>query len=135
MRAVDVRGRYSILRNDAVAAIACFRKGSSQSPQMQRCALRLDRAAAAVEVDCLPYNVPGLTLVAEGIDGASRSGSDFGEGINVDSILDRRLQRVVGHRRGRRRGRRLGAVDAFASASQHPGPGRALLEPVPRAGL
>ncbi len=54
MRAVDVRGRYWILRSDAGAAIACFRKGSSHSPQMQRCALRLERAAVAVEVDCLP---------------------------------------------------------------------------------
>jgi hypothetical protein len=75
------------MRNDAAAAIACFRKGSTQSPQMQRCALRLDRAAASVNVDLLPYHVPGLTLVAEGIDGASRAGADFGADVNVDSIL------------------------------------------------
>jgi hypothetical protein len=49
--------------------------------------LRLDRAAASVNVDLLPYHVPGLTLVAEGIDGASRAGDDFGPGMNVDSIL------------------------------------------------
>jgi hypothetical protein len=55
---------------------------------MQCCTtLRLDRAAARVDVDLLPYHVPGLTLVAEGIDGASRSCSDFGENSNVENIL------------------------------------------------
>ncbi len=86
-QAVDIQGFSCILRNDAAAAIASFRKGSTKSRQMQRCALRLDRAAASVNVDLLPYHVPGLTLVAEGIDGASRAGEDFGQGANVDSIL------------------------------------------------
>ncbi len=54
---------------------------------VQRCALRLDRAAASANVDLLPYHVPGLTLVAEGIDCASRSGADFSEDVNVNSIL------------------------------------------------
>jgi hypothetical protein len=31
--------------------------------------------------------VPGLTLVAEGIDGASRSGSDLGEDVNLAAVL------------------------------------------------
>jgi hypothetical protein len=86
-QAVDIRGLYCILRNDAAAAIAAFRKGSTQSPQMQRCALRLSRAAAGGNVDCLPWHVPGLVLVAEGIDGASRSGSDMGQDANVEAIL------------------------------------------------
>jgi hypothetical protein len=61
--AVDIRGRTCLLRNDAAAAIASFRMGSTLFPQMQRyCALRLYRAAAQIDV------VPGLTLVAEGID-------------------------------------------------------------------
>jgi hypothetical protein len=68
-QAVDICGLYCILRNDAAAAIAAFRKGSTQSPQMQRCALRVSRAAAGGNVDCLPWHVPGLVLVAEGIDG------------------------------------------------------------------
>ena len=38
-------------------------------------------------MDCLPYHVPGLTLIAEGIDGASRGCADFGEDMNVDSVL------------------------------------------------
>ena len=84
---VHIGGLTCVLRNDAAAAVAAFRKGSTQSPQMQRCALRLDRAAALVDVDCLPLHVPGLTLVAEGIDGASRGGAEFGEGVNVEAIL------------------------------------------------
>ncbi len=76
-----------MLCNNASAAIATFKKGSTQSATMQRCALRLDRAAASANVDLLPYHVPVLTLVAEGIDGASRSGADFGEDVNVHSIL------------------------------------------------
>ena len=86
-QAVDIRGLSCVLRNDAAAAVAAFRKGSTRSPQMQRCALRLDRAAAALDVDCLPLHVPGLTLVAEGIDGASRGGADYGPDANVESIL------------------------------------------------
>ncbi len=84
---MDIRGLTCVLRNDAAAAIASFRKGSTQSPPMQLCALRLDRAAALLDVDCLPPHVPGLSLVAEGIDGASRGGADFGQDANVDSIL------------------------------------------------
>jgi hypothetical protein len=70
------------------------------SPQMQRCALRLDRAAARVDVDLLPYHVPGLTLVVEGIDGASRCGSVLAESANVEDILapiisDREARRLA----------------------------------------
>jgi hypothetical protein len=85
-RQVNLSGRCCILRNDASAAIAAFRKGSPQSQPLQRCALRLNRAAASVDVDCLPLHFPGLTLVAEGVDGASRSGSELGEDANVDSV-------------------------------------------------
>jgi dihydroorotate dehydrogenase len=84
---VQIGGLTCVLRNDAAAAVASFRKGSTQSPQMQRCALRLDRAAASVNVDLLLYHVPGLTLVSEGIECASRAGVDFWAGVNVDSIL------------------------------------------------
>ncbi len=41
-----------------------------------------------MDVDCLPLHVP--TLVSEGVDGASRCGSDstseLGEDANVDSV-------------------------------------------------
>jgi hypothetical protein len=63
-QAFYVWGLPCVLRNDAAAAIASFRKGSTQSPPMQCCALQPDRAAAVVEVDCLPFHVQGLNLVA-----------------------------------------------------------------------
>ncbi len=58
-QSVDIQGFSCVLRNDAAAAIASFRKGSTKSPQMQRCTLRLDQAAASVNVDLLQYHVPG----------------------------------------------------------------------------
>jgi hypothetical protein len=75
------------MRNDASAAVSAFRKGSSQSPQMQRCALRLNRDAAAADVDFSPWHVPGLQLVAEGIDGASRAGVALGDDANLAAVL------------------------------------------------
>ena len=83
----DLGGRIGILRNDAEAAVAAFRKGSTQSAPMQRCALRLSRAAADSNVDYLPWHVPGLQLVEEGIDGASRSGVLFGPDANLAAVL------------------------------------------------
>jgi hypothetical protein len=119
-QAVDIQGFSCILRNDAAAAIASFRKGSTRSPQMQRCALRLDRAAASANVDLLPYHVPGLTLVAEGIDGASRAGDDFGPGANVDSILGPAVSDhlwLLACRAASAAGLGSFTVDAFASES------------------
>jgi hypothetical protein len=74
------------MRNDASAAIAAFRKGSSQSPEMQRCAVSFSQVAAANGVDIVPWHVPGLSLVAEGTDGASRDGTGptgFGQDANL----------------------------------------------------
>ncbi len=78
-----------VLRYGVAAAIASFRKGSTRPRQMQRCALRLDRAAALMHAHCLPYHIQGHTLVAEGVDGASRGGADFREDVNcpADSII------------------------------------------------
>ncbi len=87
---------------------------------MQRCALRLSRAAAAVNVDTLPLHVPGLVLIAEGVDGASRDGSELGPDANVaavpgpavdDAIWAAVLRVVAAAGWGRV------TVDAFASAS------------------
>ena len=119
IRAVDVRGRLCILRNDASAAVAAFRKGSSKSAPMQRCALLLDQLAADADVDYLPWHVPGLQLVAEGIDDASRAGDAMGAGVNlaaalgpaVGELLWARIQAVL-HAAGWRV-----TVDAFASES------------------
>ena len=87
LQVADLSGFTCILRNDASTAIPAFRKGSTQSAPVQRCALYLSRLAAAANVDVLPWHVPGLQLVAEGIDGASRAGDDLGHGLNVQSAL------------------------------------------------
>ncbi len=51
---IDLRGKFSLLRNDAEAAIAALRKGSSQSAPMQRSALRTSRLCARLDLDLLP---------------------------------------------------------------------------------
>ena len=87
---------------------------------MQRCALRLSRAAAAVNIDTLPLHVPGLVLIAEGVDGASRDGSELGPDANVAAVLGPAVDdevwaavlRVVAAA-----GWGRVTVDAFASAS------------------
>jgi hypothetical protein len=117
---VNLSGRCCVLRNDASAAVAAFRKGSPQSPQLQRCALHLNRAAASVDVDCLPMHVPGLTLVAESVDGESRSGSKLGEGANVDSVRGPAVSDdlwLVVSRAAADAGWGSVTVDAFASES------------------
>ena len=87
LQATDLGGYTCILSNDASTAIAAYRRGSTQSCPVQRCALYLSRLAAAANVDVLPGHVPGLQQVAEGIDGASRAGDDLGRGLNVQSAL------------------------------------------------
>jgi hypothetical protein len=63
-----------LFRNDAEAAIAALCKGSYQSPVMQRSAVRLNLLLFQLDVVPRMWHVPGLALVAEGIDGASRAG-------------------------------------------------------------
>ncbi len=123
-RVLDLGGRYGLLRNDAEAAIAALRKGSSQSAALQRSALRVSRLCASHDLDLLVWHVPGLQLVEEGVDGASRGGSHFGEDANVQSVLGPavsdslwdRIQAVVAGA-----GLRV-TVDAFASESNSRAP-------------
>jgi len=81
----DLRGAVILYRNDAEAAIAALSKGSFASPTMQRSAVRLNRLL--FDLDVLPrfWHVPGLTLVNEGIDGASRGGGVLGD-VCVDAV-------------------------------------------------
>lgn len=90
-QAVDLRARFGLLRNDAEAAIGALSKGSTSSPEMQRQAVRLNRLAYENELDLLLTHVPGLSLVDEGIDGASRTGTHFGPDANLAHVLGPRI--------------------------------------------
>jgi hypothetical protein len=116
---LDLRGMIGLLRNDAEAAIAALRKGSTQSEPMQRSALRASRLCARLDLDLLPWHVPGMQLVEEGVDGASRGGRHFGDDANLESVVGpavsdalwRRIMAVVAE---------VGlevTVDAFATES------------------
>ena len=95
----------------------------------------MSRSASAADVDLLPWHVPGLQLVAEGIDGASRAGDDLGAGCNVESIRGPAvcdelwdLVRAVATSAGWRI-----TVDAFASAANARAPRFWSLFPEPGA--
>ena len=90
-QAVDLRVRVGLLRNDAEAAIAALTKGSTGSAPMQRQAVRLNRVAYTNDLDLILTHVPGLALVEEGIDGASRAGSHFGPDANLANVLGPRV--------------------------------------------
>jgi hypothetical protein len=90
-QAVDLRVRVDLLRNDAEAAIAALTKGSTGSAPMQRQAVRLNRVAYTNDLDLILTHVPGLALVEEGIDGASRAGSHFGPDANLANVLGPRV--------------------------------------------
>ena len=90
-QAVDLRVRFGLLRNDAEAAIGALTKGSTSSPPMQRQAVRLNRVSYRQELDLLLAHVPGLALVEEGIDGASRAGAQFGPDANLEHVLGPRV--------------------------------------------
>jgi hypothetical protein len=49
--------------------------------------MRLRRASTACDIYLLPWHVPGLQLIEEGIDGASRGGTDFGDSENLETTL------------------------------------------------
>ena len=66
--------------------ISALSKGSFVSPVMQRSAVRLNRFLFRLDVLPRFWHVPGLTLVAEGVDGASRAGGVLGE-VCVDRVV------------------------------------------------
>jgi hypothetical protein len=83
--------RVGLLRNDAETAIAALTKGNTGSAPMQRQAVRLNRVAYNNELDLILMHVPGLSLVEEGIDGASRTGTHFGPDANLAHVLGPRV--------------------------------------------
>ena len=118
-RVLDLRGMIGLLRNDAEAAIAALRKGSTQSGPMQRSALRVSRLCAEMDLDLLLWHVPGSQLVEEGVDGASRGGQHFGEDANLESVVGPAVSDGLWNRiRAAAAGVGLVVtVDAFASES------------------
>ena len=120
-RAMDIRTSTILLRNDASAAISAFRKGSFASPQLQAAATMLNDARAKLDVITPLLHVPGLTLVQEGIDGASRHGAAFGHDANVAGILGPAVSDTLWStilELANRVQWRL-TIDLFASASNH----------------
>ena len=70
--AVHLGGAMVIMRNDAEAALAALRKGSTQSPEMQAAALELNRMCANLDTDTVFLHSPGLEMIADGVDARSR---------------------------------------------------------------
>jgi len=109
------------MRNDASAAIAAFRKGSFASPELQEAALAVNNIRVKLDIITPLLHVPGLALMHEGIDGASRSGDNFGPGVNVEGIrgpavsdhLWARIQALADEQRWKL------TIDLFATASNH----------------
>ena len=115
---VDLRGSLILYRNDADAAISALSKGSFASPVMQRSAVRLNRFLFRLDVLPRFWHVPGLTLVAEGVDGASRGGGVLGD-VCVNRVVGPAVKDELWSRievELRQHGWRL-TLDLFASAS------------------
>ena len=120
-QAKDLHSAEVLLRNDASAAISAFHKGSYKSLVLQEAAMAVNDLRSKLSMSTPLLHVPGLTLVDEGIDGASRDGNAFGEGANVEGILgpavsDELWAKILGLADS------VGwrpTVDLFASASNH----------------
>jgi hypothetical protein len=74
-RLVDTENATILLRNDCDPVIIALRKGSP-SPQLQEAAEMVCTEALAGRCRYLTLHVPGIQLIAEGIDGGSRAGAD-----------------------------------------------------------
>jgi len=115
----DTHSSTVLMRNDASAAIAAFRKGSFGSPELQEAALIVNDIRIKLDILTPLLHVPGLALMAEGIDGASRAGHAFGQGMNVEeirgpSITDQLWNRIQAL--ADQQGWKL-TIDLFATAS------------------
>jgi hypothetical protein len=75
-RLVDLTDSVIIFRNDCAPALAALERGSSTSPELQRHAMAVAKMCAAYNATCLFLHVPGSTLMAKGIDAASREGAE-----------------------------------------------------------
>ena len=71
-RMLDTRGALFLHRNDCIAALAALRKGSFASASLQRIAAAFNELSAAQQTEHYFLHAPGTSLVADGIDDASR---------------------------------------------------------------
>jgi hypothetical protein len=76
----DLTDAVVILRNDCAPALSALEFGSTRAPSLQANAMAIARLCARYNATCLFLHVPGTTLVAEGIDAASRAGADAERG-------------------------------------------------------
>ena len=120
-RVTNIQSSAVLMRNDASAAISALRKGSFGSPALQRVAVRADRFCSKLDIDLHCMHVPGLVLIEEGIDGASRDGCAFGDEANVESIrgvsVSDRLWDIIQSVADRLSWKLT--IDLFATASNH----------------
>ena len=72
---VDLTDSIIILRNDCAPALSALEFGSAGSMELQAHAMCIARLCAQRGATCLFLHVPGTTLMAEGIDAASRAGA------------------------------------------------------------
>jgi hypothetical protein len=94
-RLIDLSDATVILRNDAVGALAAFRKGSFSSTFLQQCSMRLAHAMSPRRASLLCLHAPGLVLIDEGVDDLSRDATidvtgpvtDPGLHLHINSLL------------------------------------------------
>jgi len=77
---VDLSDSVIIFRNDCAGALAALEFGSTTSPVLQEYAMRISRCCASHNATCLFLHVHGTSLIAEGIDEASRAGAEAERG-------------------------------------------------------
>ena len=110
-RLCDLTDAVIILRNDCAPALSALEYGSTRSPELQGHAMAIARICARYNATCLFLHVPGTTLMAEGIDAASREGAEAELGPACGPAL-----RTAIHDTAARLGWSV-SVDLFATAS------------------
>lgn len=108
-RLVDLRGSVGIFRNDAVGALAAFRKGCTSSVALQDSATHFSLLCADLGLEPLFLHAPGSDLVLEGVDHASRGLASQIAGPACSHILRHKVFSLAD-----RLGWRV-TIDAFAS--------------------
>jgi hypothetical protein len=88
---VDLSDSVIIFRNDCVGALTALELGCTTSAILQDAAMRVARCCARHNATCLFLHVPGSTLVAEGVDAASRSGAQSERGPACGPALRQRI--------------------------------------------